>query len=100
MLAVPLRSYKVLDAAVLQRRSVVVLELDAPSPLFGLVEGMPMDLVFDDGSRAPVRLRSIGFASSTPDHAHVIVTLPPRDDAPAIARIEFEEAARPPRSQA
>ena len=87
-----LRTLKVLDAAVLQRRSVIVLELDAPSPLLGVADGMPMELIFQDGGRWPVQLKSVGFASSTPDHAHVIVSLPTREDTGAIAAVEFEEA--------
>lgn len=89
-----LRSLKVLDTATLQRRSVVVLELDAPSPLPGVAPGMPIDLIYADGARERVELKSVGFASSTPDHAHVIISLPKRDDgAPgsAIERIELEE---------
>lgn len=100
-----LRNLKVLDAATLQRRSVIVLELDAPSPLVGVADGMPMELIFEDGARATVELKSVGFASSTPDHAHVIVSLPAREGTSAITAIEFEEvprsltprASRPPR---
>ncbi len=89
-----LRNLKVLDAATLQRRSVIVLELDAPSPLLGVADGMSMDLIFQDGGRATVALKSVGFASSTPDHAHVIVSLPAREDTNTIAAIEFEEIPR------
>jgi hypothetical protein len=91
------RSLKVLDAAVLQRRSVVVLELDAPNPLVGIAPGMPIELVFTDGSRQQVELKSIGFASSTPDHAHVIVSHQIQDGAPAIERIDFDEVPPAPR---
>jgi hypothetical protein len=89
------RSHKVLDAATLTRRSVVVLELDVPTPVFGIVVGMPMDLVLRDGSRTRVELKSIGFASSTPEHAHIIVNLPPHAEVSQIERVEFEERHSP-----
>jgi hypothetical protein len=94
---VTLRTYRVLDAAPLQRRSVIVLELDAPSPLVGVAPGMPIELLFADGTRERVELKSVGFASSTPDHAHVIINVPSRENAPAIESIELEELpAAPP----
>jgi hypothetical protein len=59
-----------------------------------------MDLIFEDGGRATVELKSVGFASSTPDHAHVIVSLPTRENTGAITAVEFEEVARPPTPRA
>ena len=71
-----IRAIKVLDAAPLARRNVVVLELDAPNPVAGVSVGMPIELVFRNGARARVELKGVGFASSIPDHAHIIITAP------------------------
>ena len=84
------RAINVLDTAPLSRKGVVVLELDAPSPLLGVAIGMSLDLVFKDGIRERVELKGLGFASSTPDHAHIIVTMPKRADLVAVERIEVE----------
>ncbi len=85
----PLRAIPILDTAPLSRKGVLVLELDAPSPLLGVAIGMPVDLVFKDASRERVELKGLGFASSTPDHAHIIVTMPKRD-LKGVDRIEVE----------
>lgn len=91
---VPIRSIKVLDAAALARRNVVVLELDTPNPIIGIAIGMPITLVFRDGRRARVDLKQLGFASSTPDHAHVIVAAPDADhDLATLDRVELETRA-------
>ncbi|MCS6898884.1 MAG: hypothetical protein RMJ98_04095 [Myxococcales bacterium] len=85
-----LREFAILDTAPLRRGQLAVLELDAPSPLIGLTTGTRVHLVFQDGSREAVELKSLGFASSTPDHAHVIVTMPIKDVTGAI-RLELED---------
>ncbi len=91
-----MRTIRVLDTAPLVRRGVVVLELDTPSPLVGITMGMRVALVWRDGSRAAVEVKSLGFASSTPDHAHIIVSAPPREpsaperDFAGVDRIELE----------
>jgi len=85
-----MRSIRVLDSAPLVRRGVVVLELDTPSPLIGVAMGMVVDLVWRDGSRERVLVKSLGFASSTPDHAHIIVTAPEKADFDDVERIEIE----------
>ena len=91
-----MRTIKVLDAAPLVRRGVVVLELDTPSPLIGITVGTRVTMVWRYRSRATVDVKSLGFASSTPDHAHIIVSAPAREpDAPerddsAVERIELE----------
>ncbi|GAC1362121.1 MAG: hypothetical protein NVSMB47_14260 [Polyangiales bacterium] len=91
---VPIRAIKVLDAAPLARRNVVVLELDTPNPVTGIFVGMPIELVFRDESRVRVELKGLGFASSTPDHAHVIVTAPSIEhDLTQTDRIEVETRA-------
>jgi hypothetical protein len=89
-LTVPIRTIGILDTAPLTRKGVVVLELDAPSPLLGVAIGMSIDLVFKDGGRERVTLKGLGFASSTPDHAHIIVTWPQRSDLVGVERIEVE----------
>ena len=86
----PLRAIRILDTAPLSRKGVLVLELDAPSPLLGVAIGMPIDLVFKDASRERLELKGLGFASSTPDHAHIIVTMPKRTDLSGADRIEVE----------
>ena len=86
----PLKAIKILDTAPLARKGVVVLELDAPSPLLGVAIGMAVDLVFRDGARERVELKGLGFASSTPDHAHIIVSAPKRVDLELVERIEVE----------
>ena len=73
------RQFAIVDSAPLRRGKIAVLELDAPSPLFGLTVGTSLTLVFRDGSREVVTLTSIGFASSTPDHAHIVVSMPTHD---------------------
>jgi hypothetical protein len=91
MRAVSLRTIKVLDAASLVRRNVLVLELDVPNPIMGVTIGMPIDIVFRDGHHERVTLKGLGFASSTPDHAHVIVSAPTSDsDLADVDRIEVE----------
>ncbi len=87
----PIRAIKVLDVASLARRRVLVLELDAPNPVIGLREGMPVDLIFRDGRRERLQLKGLGFASSPPDHAHIIVTAPYEDcDFADVEQIELE----------
>lgn len=85
------REFAILDTAPLRRGQLAVLELDAPNPLSGLITGARVNLVFQDGSRETVELKSLGFASSTPDHAHVVVTMPAADVTGAV-RLELEEA--------
>jgi hypothetical protein len=85
---------KVLDAAPLARRNVVVLELDTPNPITGIAIGMPIDLVFRGGERERIVLKGLGFASSTPDHAHIIVSAPsPESDLTNVDRIEVDARA-------
>lgn len=84
------REFAILDTAPLRRGQLAVLELDAPNPLLGLSAGASVQLVFQDGSRETVELKSLGFASSTPDHAHVVVTMPEGDVTKAI-RLEVAE---------
>jgi len=84
----------VLDAAALARRNVVVLELDTPNPMTGVAIGMPITLVFRDGARVKLELKGLGFASSTPDHAHIIVSAPPPETpVDEVDRIEVETRA-------
>ncbi len=78
------REFKILDTAPLRRGQLAVLELDAPNPLSGLSAGVRVQLVFQDGSRETVELKSLGFASSTPDHAHVVVSMPTADVTHAV----------------
>jgi hypothetical protein len=84
------RVIRILDTAPLSRKGVVVLELDAPSPLLGVAIGMSIDLVFKDGGHEKVELKGLGFASSTPDHAHIIVSMPQRADLGTVELIEVE----------
>ena len=92
--AVPIRTIKVLDAASLVRRNVLVLELDTPNPITGIAIGMPIDLVFRNGNKERLLLKGLGFASSTPDHAHIIVSAPVGDqDLAEVERIEVETRA-------
>lgn len=88
-----MRTIRVLDTAPLVRRGVVVLELDTPSPLVGVAIGMNADIVWKDGGREKVSVKGLGFASSTPEHAHIIVTAPSRHDFEAVERIEIEPRA-------
>ncbi len=88
-----MRTIRVLDTAPLVRRGVVVLELDTPSPLVGVAIGMSADIVWKDGGREKVSVKGLGFASSTPDHAHIIVTAPSRHDFESLERIEIEPRA-------
>ena len=78
-----LRVIPVIDCAPLRRGQLVVFELDAPSPLLNLSIGAKLDVLFRDGSRETVELKSLGFASSTPDHAHIIVTMTTHDPTTA-----------------
>jgi len=88
---VAIRVIKVLDAASLQRRNVIVLELDTPNPMTGIAIGMIVTLVMRDGSKTRLELKGLGFASSTPDHAHIIVSSPPAEtDLTNVDRIEVE----------
>lgn len=88
------RTIKVLDAAALARRNVIVLELDTPNPITGIAIGMPVQLVFRNGGRLKTELKGLGFASSTPDHAHIIVgALGPESDLEQLDRIEVETRA-------
>lgn len=88
-----MRSIRVLDTAPLVRRGVIVLELDTPSPIVGVAIAMKGSLVWKDGDRHPVEVKGLGFASSTPDHAHLIVTAPTRHDFENVDRIELEPRA-------
>lgn len=78
------REFLILDTAPLRRGRLAVLELDAPDPLTELSAGIAVSLIFQDGSREIVELKSLGFASSTPEHAHVVVTMPEREISTAI----------------
>ena len=89
-----LRTFRVLDTAPLVRRGVIVLELDHPSPVVGIAIGMTIEIVWKDGGREKVELKGLGFASSTPDHAHIIVSAPQRADFEAVERIEVDPGAR------
>lgn len=84
-----MRAIRVLDSAPLIRRGVVVLELDTPSPVSGIVMGTNVDLVWKDGAREAVLVKSLGFASSTPEHAHIIVSAPQKADFEDLERIEL-----------
>jgi len=91
---VAVRTIKVLDAAALARRNVVVLELDTPNPITGIAIGMRVALVFKDGTRVSTELKGLGFASSTPDHAHIIVgAMGAESDLEQVDRIEVETRA-------
>jgi hypothetical protein len=83
------RIVRILDAAPLVRRGVVVLELDAPAPLVGVQIGAEVVLTFEDGGRESVALKGLGFASSTPDHAHIIVAAPKRSDVETLASVQL-----------
>ncbi len=74
-----MRAIRVLDSAPLVRRGVIVLELDTPSPILGVAIGMNAEIVWKDGHRETVTVKGLGFASSTPDHAHLIVSAPKCD---------------------
>jgi len=91
---VALRTFRVLDTAPLVRRGVIVLELDHPSPVVGIAIGMAIEIVWKDGGREKVELKGLGFASSTPDHAHIIVGAPKRADFESVERIEVDPGAR------
>ena len=84
-----MRAIRVLDSAPLVRRGVIVLELDTPSPLLGVAIGMTAHVVWKDGSREAVTVKGLGFASSTPDHAHIIVSAPKRDNFDDVERLEI-----------
>ncbi|MBI2389419.1 MAG: hypothetical protein HYV09_07465 [Deltaproteobacteria bacterium] len=88
-----MRAIRVLDSAPLVRRGVVVLELDTPSPLLGVAIGMFAEIVWKDGGRERVDIKGLGFASSTPEHAHLIVGAPKRGEFQEIERIEIEPRA-------
>ncbi len=88
------RTFRVLDTAPLVRRGVIVLELDHPSPVVGIAIGMTIEIVWKDGGREKVELKGLGFASSTPDHAHIIVGAPARADFEGVERIEVDAGAR------
>lgn len=88
-----MRAIRVLDSAPLVRRGVVVLELDTPSPLIGIAMGMNVELVWKDGSRERVQVKSLGFASSTPEHAHIIVSAPKKEEFSSLERVELEPRA-------
>lgn len=88
------RTFRVLDTAPLVRRGVIVLELDHPSPVVGIAIGMQVELIFKDAGRERVELKGLGFASSTPDHAHIIVGAPKRSDFEALERIEVHPSDR------
>lgn len=86
-----MRAIRVLDSAPLVRRGVVVLELDTPSPLVGVAIGMGAEIVWKDGSREKVEVKGLGFASSTPEHAHLIVSAPKgREDFDDVDRLELQ----------
>ena len=87
------RIVRILDAAPLTRRGVVVLELDEPAPIVGIEVGKQVLLHFADDSREEVTLKGLGFASSTPDHAHIIVSAPSRGDVTKLTRVELPIAA-------
>ena len=91
LVAVTDRQFAILDSAPLRRGKIAVLELDAPSPLLGLSVGQSLTVIFRDGSRETVTLTSIGFASSTPDHAHIVVSMPTAAIADAV-QVELQLA--------
>ena len=87
----PLRAIiPVLDAAHLARSSAVILELDTPNPVIGVAIGMMIELVFKDGKREMVELKALGFASSSPERAHIMIGAPKRTDVHKIDRIEVD----------
>lgn len=85
-----MRAIRVLDSAPLVRRGVIVLELDTPSPILGVAIGMSASIVWKDGSRETVTVKGLGFASSTPDHAHLIVSAPKGENFAEVERLEIE----------
>ncbi len=74
MHAVGKQRIKVLDVFPLPGRALLLLELDAPAPVVGLNAGMTVELQLPDGRHRQAVVKSLGFLSSTPDHAHIVVT--------------------------
>ena len=56
----------------------------------GAREGALVELITKTGAREKVVIKGLGFASSTPDHAHLIVASPTSIDPDALDRIELE----------
>jgi hypothetical protein len=81
----------VLSVLRLPGRALLLLELDAPVPVDGLIEGMSVGLELDGGARRQAQVKSLGFASSTPEHAHVVVTTEAEGEEP-VRLLEFEPA--------
>ena len=70
-------------------RALLLLELDAPVPVDGLVEGMNVDLEVAGGVHRRAQVKSLGVASSTPEHAHVVVTTEAEGEEP-VQLLQFE----------
>jgi hypothetical protein len=85
------RRIGVLSVLRLPGRALLLLELDAPVPVDGLLEGMTVDLELTGGQRRQAQVKSLGFASSTPEHAHVVVNTEAEGEEP-VTLLEFEEA--------
>jgi len=60
-------------------------------PVDGLLEGMSVELELRGGLRRQAQVKSLGFASSTPEHAHVVVNSEAEGEEP-VELLEFEEA--------
>jgi hypothetical protein len=86
------RSIAVLDVVLVSPRGAVVLQLDAQGPLIGLKTGASVTLVFKDGEREQVEYRGLGFASATPETAHIIVSSPKRVIEGNLASVEIDVA--------
>jgi hypothetical protein len=86
------RRIGVLSVLRLPSRALLLLELDAPVPVDGLLEGMTVELEVAGGRRRQAQVKSLGFASSTPEHAHVVVSAEAEAEEP-VELLEFEEAA-------
>jgi hypothetical protein len=81
----------VLSVLRLPGRALLLLELDAPVPVDGLVEGMSVELELAGGVHRRAQVKSLGFASSTPEHAHVVVTTEAEGEEP-VQLLQFEPA--------
>jgi hypothetical protein len=83
------RRIKVLEVLALPGRALTLLELDHPVPVPGLTEGMTIELELEDGRQREAVIKSLGFASSTPDHAHIVISQGPEGPLP-VASVQFE----------
>lgn len=50
---------------------------------------MTIDLELEDGGHRQATIKSLGFASSTPDHAHIVISQGPEGALP-VASVQFE----------